>query len=137
MALAQYLYPLRDELQNDPLGRGYADMTDQEVADDLNTAYRTRNVTSFSGDFMFARIDPAEFAGLTEHKQVLWNSFCSKASVDPWADNNVEFVKWIFGDTAQTVANLDAERTESFSRASELGYGTISTAWVTRCREEI
>lgn len=31
MALAQYLYPLRGEITNDPLGRGYVDMTDQEV----------------------------------------------------------------------------------------------------------
>jgi hypothetical protein len=32
---------LADEIANDPLGRGYSTMTDQEVADDLNTAYRT------------------------------------------------------------------------------------------------
>jgi len=33
---------LADELRNDPLSRGYSSMTDQEAADDLNTAYRTQ-----------------------------------------------------------------------------------------------
>ena len=33
---------LENEISNDPLSRGYASMTDQEVADDLNTAYRTK-----------------------------------------------------------------------------------------------
>ena len=35
---------LATELANDPLGRGYASMTDQEAANDLNTAYRTYTV---------------------------------------------------------------------------------------------
>lgn len=34
---------LSDELLNDPLGRGYAGMTDQQAADDLNTKYRDKN----------------------------------------------------------------------------------------------
>ena len=33
---------LSDELANDPLGRGYAGMTDAQAATDLNTVYRTR-----------------------------------------------------------------------------------------------
>ena len=31
---------IKAEIDADPLGRGYAGMTDQQVADDLNTAYR-------------------------------------------------------------------------------------------------
>lgn len=30
----------KSEIVNDPLARGYSSMTDQQVADDLNTAYR-------------------------------------------------------------------------------------------------
>ena len=37
-------YPaLKAEIEGDPLTRGYAAMTDQEIADDMNTVYRTRN----------------------------------------------------------------------------------------------
>jgi hypothetical protein len=34
---------LKIELLSDPLGRGYSGMSDQEAADDLNTAYRSRD----------------------------------------------------------------------------------------------
>lgn len=134
MALAEYMLSLKSELDNDPLGRGYSTMTDQEVADDLNTEYRTQNINSFSGDFMFSRTDPTEFSNLTDHKQDLWNSFCSKASVDPWESNNVEFVKFIFGDSSTTVSNLSNSRTEFISRAEDLGYNSISAAQVTTVR---
>ena len=117
---------LKSELQNDPLNRGYSGMTDAQVAEDLNTKYRTGNVTSFSGDFMFTKTDAAEFAGLTDHKRILWLSFCGR-DVDPWNEVNVEFVKWIFGSTAQTVVNLGAARTQSISRAQELGIGSVTS----------
>ena len=35
---------LAKELSEDPLGRGYAAMTDQEAADDINTLYRQQSV---------------------------------------------------------------------------------------------
>jgi len=35
---------LTTELNEDPLGRGYANMTDAEAADDLNTAYVTQYI---------------------------------------------------------------------------------------------
>lgn len=35
---------LKDELANDPLGRGYSTMSDAQAADDLNTAYRQYSV---------------------------------------------------------------------------------------------
>lgn len=35
---------LKSEITADPLGRGYAGMTDQQVADDLNSVYRTRDI---------------------------------------------------------------------------------------------
>ena len=125
---------LKPELQNDPLSRGYSVMTDAQVADDLNTKYRTGNVTSFSGDFMFTKTDPTEFGGLSEHKRILWISFCGK-DVDPWATANEEFVKWIFGSTAQTVINLGAARTQSISRAQELGLGLVTWQQVNAVRE--
>jgi hypothetical protein len=112
---------LADEITNDPLGRGYDQMTDQGVADDLNTAYRSRDVTTFSGDFMFRQTDNTEFGNLTDHQQQLWVAFTSKARVDPWAQTNVDFVTNLFGSDSNTVAALDSERTKSITRAAELG----------------
>lgn len=39
---------LTAELADDPLGRGYSAMTDQEVADSLNAANRTQVVSTFA-----------------------------------------------------------------------------------------
>lgn len=38
------LKKLSDEIKNDPLNRGYSTMTNQQIADDLNTEYRELNV---------------------------------------------------------------------------------------------
>ena len=114
------LKALSNEITDDPLGRGYSAMTDQQIADDLNTAYRTRALSSLSGDEIFQQTDPTEFTNLTTDKQTQWLSFCGRASVDPFATANVEFVKWIFGASSTTVANLSESRAESVTRAEEL-----------------
>lgn len=124
---------LRDEL-TDPLGRGYSDMTDAEVADDLNTEYRTRDVQSLSGDQCFQATDATEFSNLTDHKQNLWLAFCGRNSIDPWAGENVDFVKHIFGDSATTVSNLGDLRTENCTRAEELGLGQVQAYDVHKAR---
>ena len=125
---------LGDELTNDPLGRGYSEMTDEEVVTDLNTEYRTRVKTSMSGDAIFVQTDAAEFAGLTDHKQLAWISWCGKDSIDPSNAANVDFVKWVFGAASTTVANLAAARVEDITRAAELGLGDVDAGDVQRVR---
>lgn len=109
-------------------------MTDEAVAADLNTVYRTVNKTSLSGDELFAATDSAEFAALTDHQESLWVSFCGRSSVDPFGASNVAFVQYIFGGGSTTVANLNALRTESVSRAFELGLGSVRPGDVTQAR---
>lgn len=125
---------LHDELTNDPLGRGYGSMTDIEAANDLNTAYRTRIASFMSGDQIFQQTDPTEFAGLADHKQDLWVSFCSRDSVDPSSSANVEFVKWIFGSQSTTISNLNTARSEDITRAEELGLGEVNEGDVYKAR---
>lgn len=121
-----FLQDLRAEIDTDPLSRGYAAMQNDAIAADLNTAYRTANVTSLTGDQLFTSTDGAEFAALTDHKRELWVSWTSKVSVDPWDAANVAFVTWIFGAGAGTLSNLNALRTKNISRATELGWGAIN-----------
>jgi hypothetical protein len=116
---------LSDELSNDPLGRGYSTMTDEEAASDLNTAYRSRIKSSMSGDEIFTQTDAAEFAGLTDHKRLAWVSWTGKDSIDPSNSVNVDYVKWVFGNDSTTVSNLAAAREESITRATELGLGRV------------
>lgn len=136
---------LQQELINDPLGRGYSGMTDQQVADDLNTEYRTRNRGSLSGDEIFQQTVPAEYAALangsannSSDNQSHWLAFCGRQSVDPFASNNIEFVRFLFGVGSQTQANIAAIRVKSISRAVELNLlgrsPKIGPAHVTRAR---
>ena len=123
---------LKDELADDPLGRGYDAMTDQELVDSLNTADRQRNRTSMTGDEVFQATDPAEFgelptgSGNTADEQGHWLAFCGRNEIDPFAKANVELVKSIFGNTSATVINLAAARVESITRAVERGLGNIT-----------
>lgn len=113
---------LKDELTTDPLGRGYAAMSDQAASDDLNTAYRTRNRTSMTGDEVFSNVaSRADWDALTDHKQLAFLSLCGRDTIDPFGAANVELVKSVFGDASATVANLSAARVESITRAVELG----------------
>ena len=119
---------LKDELANDPLVRGYAGMTDQAAADDLNTSYRTRDRTSMTGDEIAQQADTAEQAGLdngavNNTADVLshWLALCARATVDPFATANVQLVISIFGAASTSVTNLQTARVESITRAVELG----------------
>lgn len=131
---------LFDELTNDPLSRGYAGMTDAEAADDLNTEYRTRNRASMSGDEVFGATDPAEFnaldtgSGNTPDVQGHWIAFCGRDNIDPFGSANVAFVQSVFGAGSTTVSNLAALRTETVSRAVELGLGAVTAGDVIKAR---
>ena len=125
---------LSGELAADPLGRGYATMSDSEAADDLNTENRTVHRSSLSGDEMFGATDATEWSGLTDLQKQLWMAFCGRDSVDPYGSANVAFVQAIFGGGSATVAALAAMRDRTVSRATELGIGRVLTGYVTKAR---
>ncbi len=114
---------LVDELTNDPLTRGYAGMTDQQVADSLNTKDRSRNLPEITGDAAFQATDSTEWAGLSDLNKQLWVGFCGRNSIDPFGSANVALVQNLFGGGSTTVANLQSLRTETISRGQELGFG--------------
>ena len=118
---------LKTELDADPLVRSYSGMTDQEAADDLNTAYRTRNRARLGGDEIAQAADSTEFDALddgsannTADVKSHWLALCGRETVDPFATANVQLVISIFGGGSVTVSNLNAARIESITRAQEL-----------------
>jgi hypothetical protein len=125
---------IKTEIDGDPLTRGYAGMTDEAVAIDMNTVYRTRNLSSISGDQIFAATDGTEFSGLTDHKQAIWVAFCGRSEIDPFGGSNVALVQWVFGGGSTTISNLSALRTENVSRGQELGVGTVRPGDVAQAR---
>ena len=125
------------EVRDDPLQRGYAAKSHQEVADDLNTEYRERLLQTMSGDELFCHTDIAEFGGLTMEQKQLWVSFCGRTAVDPSKAANVSFVTWLFGDESMTVTALNTARREDISRAFELGLGAVSAGHVESARVRV
>ena len=79
-----YMSELREEIQNDPLSRGYAGMTDQQIADDLNSKYRSKNKTGVSGKDISDAINSAEYSALSDAQKDRIINFTQRQSVDPF-----------------------------------------------------
>ena len=122
---------LSDELTNDPLGRNYTGMTDEQAAADLNTVYRSRNRTSMTGDEIFQATDAAQWGALTNSEKTQWLAFCGRQEVAPFGPANVAFVQSLIG--GQTTINLAALRVEPISRAEELSI-PVTTGYVQASR---
>lgn len=131
---------LKTELTTDPLGRGYAGMSDQAAADSLNTVDRQRNKASVTGDEIFNAADGAELAALAngaagpQRKFQMFLALCGRDSVDPFGTANVALIQEIFGGGSATATALNALRVETVSRAVELGLGEVRESDVFKAR---
>jgi hypothetical protein len=121
---------LRDELVVDPLTRGYAAMSDQEAADDLNSIYpapdtRTRNRTSMMASKVYNAIDQTGWVALSAvQQQEVWD-ILHMGEVNPFGREASRFVA-IFGGGSLTITALKAARVESITRAIELEIGFVN-----------
>jgi len=116
---------LASEIADDPLGRGYSSMSEQEIADDMNTVYRQRPRDTMTSSEVANAIDPAEFIGLTNaQEQEIWN-WLHLGVLNPFGIEATRFTA-IFGGGSTTITALQAMRQESISRATELGLGVVT-----------
>lgn len=120
---------LEDELVNDPLGRGYVGMTDQQIADDGHTKYRTRNRTSMSGREVAAEVVASEYNALTSEKKAQFLALIASNDLDPFG-LPVDVIKDIYGAGSVTVSNLSAARVETISRWDEIGAGNVKAVHI-------
>lgn len=116
---------IKSEITVDPLGRGYSGMTDLEVANDLNTEYRTITRSTIQGWEIFNATDDTEYGVLTEAQKASWDALCAIEQID--TDNGVAKSREaeLFGSGTATRSNLIALRNPVASRARELGLGII------------
>ncbi len=115
---------LKDELANDPLGRDYASMSDEELVADLNTPRIPRNRTSMSGREIAAAIDNGEYDALRDVQKSQILALIASNDIDPFGFT-ANVVKNIFG-AGVTLTNLAAVRVEMISRTTEIGAGQVS-----------
>lgn len=125
---------LHDELIGDPLGRGYAGMSDPQAADSLNTPNRDIAVDSVASEFVVAALEAPEVAALTAAQQrTMWGII--GAGTVRAADPDVKGVfADLFGPATATRANLLALSIQTVSRAEEIGIGFVKAPDVNEAR---
>lgn len=129
---------LKNELTSDPLTRGYAGMSDQEAADDLNAVYRTRQDERIDQADVYNSVDASEFQALAAgEKQEVWDIVHVGGALGLWVrpgDLARDRFITIFGAGSQTITDLQALITHDISRADELGLGKVSASDVGEAR---
>jgi hypothetical protein len=126
---------IKDELDNDPLTRGYAGMTSVEVAEDLNTKYRSRIKASMSGDEIAQSVNSTEYEALTDTQKELLLTLTSRGELDPKSGGFAHMVLVdLFGAGSTTIASLSSNRNESISRAEEINITRIRPGEIEEAR---
>ncbi len=124
---------LEDEIADDPLGRGYSTMSAQQVADDLNTQYRSKNKVIMTGTEISDVITKAAYSALTEEKKDRLLLFVNKGDADPFGFGETVMLD-IFGSGSDTITALAAARVVLVTRAKELALPEIKAGWIEEIR---
>lgn len=125
---------LNAELVNDPLGRDYSGMTNQQVADNLNTADRSVIRKRIETWEVVEATLPSEWAALTQGEKDRYATFISAGVLNPSGINTKSAFASMFGAGTQTRANLLALSVETVSRAVELEIGFVTAERVASAR---
>jgi hypothetical protein len=133
---------IKAELTTDPLGRGYASMSDAQAVASLNAVDRAVPNTSVRAKDVWARIDSAELAtllALTSNAGIAQKTaiqlILGLGDIDPSNASTQQAFVAAFGAASKTVKNLTGAsggdfsgkdlRVTPVSRAEELGLGQI------------
>ena len=124
---------LKNELTNDPLNRGYTEMTDEEVAADINLLARTRNRPSMTSSEVLNAIDISEWNALTDAaRKRIWDVI-HMGNINPFGVEATIFIA-VFGNDSDTIKALAVARKEDINRATELGLGFVYPGHVQNAR---
>lgn len=116
------LADLKSEIENDPLDRGYAGMSDVEVADSLNERTREADADALHGGDLVAALDQAEWEQLgSGQKQYL--QLIVSAGSSPLTAAIRNSLREMFPTQSQTRRNLLRLMRQEASRGMELGLG--------------
>ncbi len=128
---------LKNEIDTDPLARGYAGMTDDELVTSLNTKDRDFWIELTSAQ-IYALIDLTELAAKSTAEQVRIDRILSLAgqiATAPGANARAEFIS-VFGGSSTTISNLATVANVPISRATELEIGQVKNRDLGRMRIE-
>ncbi len=124
---------LWNEINSDPLGRGYSGMTNASITGNLNIKNRTRNKVTMTGTEVINAVKASEFNALTSaSQQRIWDTL-HLGTLNPFGIEATIFTG-VFGAGSSTVATLQSLRIETISRGEELGLGLISAGLVIKAK---
>lgn len=127
------LVALKAELTTDPLSRGYAAMSDEQAATNLNTPNRNPNRETLDSGLLIASIVRSEYVALTANEKDYVRLIAMAQSL-PLTQNLKSELGAVFGANTQTRANLLALMVRPGSRAEELGLGAVTPSDVADAR---
>lgn len=119
---------LKAEIEMDPLGLGYAGMSEIEIAASLNAEARPGDKLKISRDDFINRILVwAEVEALSVAKRDTLRIMLQAENLDLEKDSkNVAYLGTLFGAASATRAAFKALKNHSISRAAELGIGSVT-----------
>jgi hypothetical protein len=123
---------LYDEITNDPLGRGYSGMTDEDIATDLNTAYRTETRDTLSSAEIYENLDVVEFQEKSDAQKVYVRDILGlgdEVQVGPGTKARTVLIS-VFGPGSDTITALAAMLEVPISRAQEIGLWRVKVGHV-------
>ena len=124
---------LKTEIDTDPLGRGYAGMTDAQVADSGNVADREVNKTSMAATEVLNTVVVAEYNALTtDNKTLFWNVLAI-GDLNPFGIE-AALLTSIFGSGSATIIALAAKRKHLVTRWAEIGAGVTYAGDIAQAR---
>lgn len=115
---------LKNEIVNDPLVRGYAAMSNAEVATDMMTVRRIKNKATLTGSEVLNAIPKADlFALSAADSSRVWDVL-HLAAINPFGVE-ADIIIDVFGAGSPAILALADLRTEDVSRAEEIGLGSV------------
>lgn len=150
MPAADFYNKLRAELDDDPLGRGYSGMTDEQAADDLQSEYRSDlNPVPMSSVLRWAarhdaldKLDGASASGVPEQRSVARAAtvMINSPHVESFDVHDAELAAMLESLVTAGVFtsgqrdDLVALGTTPTSRSAELGLGRVKPGYVRKAR---
>ena len=126
---------LKSEITNDPLGRGYSTKTNEQIAADLNTAYRTTLATTINTSDFLKGMAMSEYIALTAPQQSYLSLLFGDGNIDIRTGSEARTgLLALFGSASVTRANLLALATVPITRGVELNIGLVTTQDVTQAK---
>ena len=132
---------LSEELINDPLGRGYSGMTNNEVETDINSIYRPApDLNYIEANIIFEFIDRTEFVALSSDQKLelqILLALSNEINISPTSKAR-NLLSSLFGAGTNTRTNLLNYVTNQLqSRGKELGLEYVREGHIEAVRGRI